>query len=152
VKDVTPAEPVLDTIDRAGCIELLGTVPVGRIAFTHQALPAIAPVNYLLDRDRILVRIRPGSALATVARPSVVAFQVDGLDQRSESGWTVTVVGSSQEVRSRDERERIALLPLRPWASGGRDHIVRIDLDRVTGRRLRLPTAARETVPHPDEL
>lgn len=35
--------------DRAECLSLLRTVPVGRIVFTECALPAIQPVNFTLD-------------------------------------------------------------------------------------------------------
>lgn len=47
--------PVLDPmrsteqLDRSEALRLLGTVPLGRIVFTHQALPAIRPVNHVVE-------------------------------------------------------------------------------------------------------
>lgn len=45
--------------DRQECLRLLPTVPVGRIVYTWQALPAVLPVNFCLDGDgdgAVLVR------------------------------------------------------------------------------------------------
>jgi len=34
-------------------MELLGSVPVGRVVFTHHALPTVRPVNHLVADDLI---------------------------------------------------------------------------------------------------
>ncbi|MFE2964420.1 pyridoxamine 5'-phosphate oxidase family protein [Streptomyces sp. NPDC059340] len=44
-------------------LKLLGTVQLGRVALTDQALPAIRPVNHLVDEGEIIVRTHGGSAL-----------------------------------------------------------------------------------------
>lgn len=38
-----------EQLDRSEALRLLGTVPLGRIVFTHQALPAIRPVNHVVE-------------------------------------------------------------------------------------------------------
>ena len=125
----------LEELDRAECLRLLATAPVGRIVFTHRALPAVQPVNFLLEPDGIVMRIRRGSALASVAGNTVVAFQADAIDTVHQTGWTVTVVGRAEEIADEADRARIAGL-LRPWAGGERDHLVRVSVGQVTGRRL----------------
>ena len=52
------------------CLALLQTTPVGRIVFTHQALPAVQPVNYALDGQDVIIRTSPGSKRAAAAATS----------------------------------------------------------------------------------
>ncbi|MGC0336729.1 pyridoxamine 5'-phosphate oxidase family protein [Streptomyces sp. SLBN-8D4] len=46
---------------REEALGLLGTVQLGRVAFTDQALPAIRPVNHLVAEGDIIVRTHGGS-------------------------------------------------------------------------------------------
>ena len=39
----------LEILDREDCLGLLASVPLGRVVFTDRALPAIQPVNFVLD-------------------------------------------------------------------------------------------------------
>jgi hypothetical protein len=50
-------------LDRAESLHLLGSVSLGRIVFTQQALPAIRPVNHVLDDGDIIIRSHEGAAL-----------------------------------------------------------------------------------------
>jgi uncharacterized protein len=129
----------LEVLPAAECERLLSSVPVGRIVFTERALPAILPVNFLFDGDAILIRVSDGSTLAAAARDAVVAFEVDDFDAEYHQGWSVVVVGHAQEVTDPDAYRRLAELPLRPWAPGTRDHIIRIPLDILRGRRIPAP-------------
>jgi hypothetical protein len=54
-------------LSRADGWQLLAGVPVGRLVFTHQALPAVRLVNHLVDGDKIVIGLTPGSAIATSA-------------------------------------------------------------------------------------
>jgi nitroimidazol reductase NimA-like FMN-containing flavoprotein (pyridoxamine 5'-phosphate oxidase superfamily) len=126
----------LEVLERAECLSLLATQPVGRIVFTHRALPAVEPVNYLLDGEQIVVRTRPGSKLAAATRNSVVAFQVDDIDPDRHNGWSVTVVGRASRVEDPAELHRLAALPLRPWAPAPHDNFIRIAIELVNGRRI----------------
>jgi nitroimidazol reductase NimA-like FMN-containing flavoprotein (pyridoxamine 5'-phosphate oxidase superfamily) len=99
--------------------------------------PAVFPVNYALDGDAVVFRTAPGTKLEAISR-SLVAFQVDCWAP-SGTGWSVVVEGFAQEVTSADApglRERLAALPLRPWAPGDRLHFVRIVPFTITGARL----------------
>src|SRR6478609_12113097 len=51
-------------IDRAVCLELLGTGEIGRVVYTEGAMPAAHPVNYLLDGEEVVFRIGEGVKLA----------------------------------------------------------------------------------------
>jgi Pyridoxamine 5'-phosphate oxidase len=82
-------------LPRAESLRLLASVPVGRLVFTHQALPAIRPVNHIVDGDKIVIGLTPGSAIAGSTRQSgtVVAYEADSLDLTTRQGWTVIVIG-----------------------------------------------------------
>ncbi|GHI86004.1 pyridoxamine 5'-phosphate oxidase family protein [Streptomyces xanthophaeus] len=43
-------------------LRLLGTVPLGRIVFTHRALPATRPVNHVVEGEDVVVRLDEGAA------------------------------------------------------------------------------------------
>jgi len=126
----------LVSLDRAACLDLLATAEVGRLVFTVRALPEVFPVNFRLFEGSVVVRVGDTSRAVAGAVDAVVAFQTDDIDAGSRTGWSVTVVGHSSEVLDPVERARVLALPLEPWAGGPRDRILRIPLDRVTGRRL----------------
>ena len=128
----------LETLTRAEALRLLGSAPMGRVVFTHQALPAIRPVNHLLDGDGIVIRTSGDSALAqsVAARGDVVvAYEADMIDPATQLGWSVIVVGRAGIV---DEDQAAAgyLRRLRPWVAGKFDEILRIQVEIVDGFRL----------------
>ncbi|HEY9522723.1 MAG TPA: pyridoxamine 5'-phosphate oxidase family protein [Thermopolyspora sp.] len=127
----------LQVLSRAECVELLGSVPIGRIVFTDRALPAVQPVNFVLDGDTVVIRTSVGSKLAAVIRNSVVAFEADEFDTVGRTGWSVTTVGHARAVTDPDEIARLADLPLAPWAPGSRDHFIVLPLEQISGRRVR---------------
>jgi hypothetical protein len=140
----TPAdagERLLLPLDRATCVALLESVPVGRLVFTVRALPEVVPVNFRLFEGAVVVRVADTSRAITGALDTVVAFQADHIDADTRTGWSVTVVGHTSEVLDPATRRRVLALPLVPWAGGDRDRLLRIPLDRVTGRRLAAPEA-----------
>jgi uncharacterized protein len=123
-------------LDRRTCLALLGTASVGRLVFTHRALPEVLPVNFLLDGDSVVIRVGDASRAAGGAMDTVVAFEADQIDTASRTGWSVTVIGHTREILDPIERAFVTSLPLVAWAGGTRDRFLRVPLDRVTGRRL----------------
>jgi len=118
------------------CLQLMATVPIGRIIFTRQALPAVELVNFALDDGDIVIRTDRGGKLAAATREAVVAFEADCVDAASQSGWSVTVIGHSREVTDPDERDRLLQIGLKSWAPGERAHFIRISPGILNGRRL----------------
>ena len=129
--------PTLEILSREECLRLLGTVPIGRLVYAHRALPAVVPVNFVLDGDEILVRAGYGGALAAAIRGSVVAFEADAFDLAGHTGWSVAVTGQAREETDPAELRRLAELPLHTWAPGPREHFLKIPAVIVTGRWLR---------------
>ena len=122
----------LAVLTRAECSALLATRSVGRLAYVARAgVPDIAPVNYVLDGDDVVVRSGPGPKLQAAERGDVVAFEVDDLDEGARTGWSVVVVGRARRVPVPADGTGPE-----PWSAGPRRHLVRITPTRVTGRRL----------------
>jgi nitroimidazol reductase NimA-like FMN-containing flavoprotein (pyridoxamine 5'-phosphate oxidase superfamily) len=77
-------------------------------------LPVIIPVNYLLDEDTVVFRTDAGSKLHAAIRGAPVAFEVDGVDQDRQVGWSVVVRGRAEEVT-----DPVKLAELRQSPLGG---------------------------------
>jgi nitroimidazol reductase NimA-like FMN-containing flavoprotein (pyridoxamine 5'-phosphate oxidase superfamily) len=130
-------------LDRAACLELLASRPVGRLVFTHRALPDVLPVNYRLDGEHLLIRLSSGSVAASATRDAVVAFEVDDIDLFTRTGWSVTVVGHAHEITDPAELRQAESLELSTWAGDARDHFVSVAVERITGRRLFHPPSQK---------
>jgi uncharacterized protein len=131
--------PALQQLTRQQCLQLMASVPVGRIVYTRQALPAVELVNFALDNGDIIIKTDLGGKLAAATRGAVVAFEADSLDLDRRVGWSVTVVGPSHEVTDLDEISRLAQIGLSSWAPGEREHFIRISPGILNGRRLSAP-------------
>ena len=55
-----------------------------------------------------------------------MAFQIDGADEASRTGWSVLVRAEAVEVIDSDDLARLGELPLYPWAPGAKTHYVRL--------------------------
>lgn len=118
------------------CGNLLGSGRVGRIAFTDPDGPVVLPVNYMMVEDCVVVATSAYSSLARNAASAPVAFEVDDIDEFTESGWSVLVRGKTSVI----ERHELAdVEPPQPWAEGNRSLILKISTAEISGRRL-IPT------------
>jgi nitroimidazol reductase NimA-like FMN-containing flavoprotein (pyridoxamine 5'-phosphate oxidase superfamily) len=132
---------MLERLSRDECLRLMGQVPLGRIVYTRQALPAVELVNFVLDDGEIVIRTDSGGKLAAATRGAVVAFETDSVDVTAHTGWSVTVIGYCRTVTEGEEIRRLEQASLDPWAPGKRDHFIRISPAIVDGRRV----AARQS-------
>lgn len=123
-------------LTRAECLSLLATAPFGRLVFTEGALPAVVPVDFVLETAAIVLRTATGTSVAGVADGSVVAVQADDVDPVRRTGWSVTVVGQARTARDDVEVARLEALPLAPWVAGERHVFVVVQVGIVTGRRI----------------
>ncbi|MEU5999008.1 pyridoxamine 5'-phosphate oxidase family protein [Streptomyces sp. NPDC047197] len=144
-REVAPRH--LTPLSRADALRLLGDVSLGRIVFTHQALPAVRPVNHCLDGDDVIVSLHDGTTLTSLTAPAdgpglVVAYEADVIDPETHLGWSVVVTGYARLVTHADQLDHYRSV-LRPWVAGAMQHALRIQPDIVTGFRLTVqpPTA-----------
>jgi nitroimidazol reductase NimA-like FMN-containing flavoprotein (pyridoxamine 5'-phosphate oxidase superfamily) len=126
----------LEMLDRDECLRLLGEVRVGRVGITTEALPVVLPVNFVLDRERVVFSSAPGTKLYVAATGAQMAFEADDVDASRRSGWSVCVTGPGTVVDDPAEVRRLRELPLDTWAPEGEESYVMIEPQVVTGRRL----------------
>jgi nitroimidazol reductase NimA-like FMN-containing flavoprotein (pyridoxamine 5'-phosphate oxidase superfamily) len=118
--------------------QLLQSVSLGRIVFTRHAMPAIRPVNHLVDDKMIVIRSHLGSAIVTRASAddgTVVAYEADEIDPVRHTGWSVIATGIAQLIRESAAITRYQQL-LEPWAAGQMDYVISIKPQIITGVRL----------------
>jgi nitroimidazol reductase NimA-like FMN-containing flavoprotein (pyridoxamine 5'-phosphate oxidase superfamily) len=126
------SDPII-RLDEADCWKLLGRHSLGRVAFVHLGLPAIFPVNFVVDGATIVFRAAPGTKLAMARAATRVAFEVDEASELFETGSSVVVHGVLREVTA--DRDRLDRLPLRTWLPG-RDHYLAVDAEWISGRSI----------------
>ena len=124
----------LRELDPSECLELLRTRAVGRVAFCAEDGPVVLPVNYVEHDGDVLFRTSPHNEIARHVNNRPAAFQVDEIDDFTQSGWSVLLRGTAELV------EDVLELPqeARPvsWAEGARSLFVRVPGRSITGRRL----------------
>jgi uncharacterized protein len=128
--------PTLRLLPAGECLRRLKSVPVGRIAYTKNALPAVEPVKFALDGRCVVIRIDTGSALSGALHHTVVAFEADSTDDEHHRGWSVTIVGNAREVIDPAEISDLRATGLQSWAAADDGYFFRIMPGIVTGQEM----------------
>jgi uncharacterized protein len=124
------------------CFGLLAGQHLGRVVLVDDRGPIAFPVNFILDRNTVVFRSGEGTKLDVAGRGAAVAFEVDGAEEATRTGWSVLVRGQASEITDPDDLARVRQLPLYPWAPGAKTHYVRILPSALTGRRIAVPRDA----------
>ena len=132
----------LQEMTREECFGLLADQHLGRVVFVDDHGPLALPVTFILDHYTVVFRTDEGTKLEAASRRGRVAFEIDGVDEATRTGWSVLVRGEVTEVTDPSELARVRRLPLYPWAPGAKTHYVRILPTVLTGRRIALPEDA----------
>jgi nitroimidazol reductase NimA-like FMN-containing flavoprotein (pyridoxamine 5'-phosphate oxidase superfamily) len=137
---------------REEALRLLATVPLGRVVFTDRALPAIRPVNHIVDGRDIVFRTSSSAAITTAVHGigTIVAFEADAIDSARRAGWSVVVIGGARVLTDTTQIEHYRQL-LRPWTPGTKDDFIAVRADVVSGVRID-GSAAWEGDRHADRL
>jgi len=128
------------------CWRLLESVSIGRVVFTHHAMPAIRPVNHFIESRTIVIRTHLGAAIASrameqapsglgKARGSVVCYEADELDPVRHTGWSVIATGLARLVTDPADIARYATA-IEPWIAGEMNQAVVIEPQFISGIRL----------------
>ena len=131
----------LEELERDECVELLASTAIGRLAVSPpdwRTPPVIRPVTYVFDRgsQSIVFRTSRGSKFTALLLSGQAAFETDGSDAASKTGWSVIVQGPVEEVKDAADVHRIERLGLSPWAPGEKPHVIRLRATVVSGRRI----------------
>lgn len=126
-------------LDRDECLRLLAETNFGRLAVNVPNWRlVIRPVNYVFDESTqsIVFRSARGTKFTAFVLSGESAFEIDGVDPASHTGWSVIVLGFAEEVTNEAELKRLGGLGLRSFAPGEKPHWLRIRPTVVSGRRI----------------
>jgi nitroimidazol reductase NimA-like FMN-containing flavoprotein (pyridoxamine 5'-phosphate oxidase superfamily) len=127
---MTTAE--LQIIDAEECYLLLQSRSLGRVGVYWSNDVVILPVYYaVVDRD-IVFRTASGTKLNAAVLGDPVAFEVDN----AVPGWSVLAHGRAHEINEPAARDHARARLGSDWPAGERESLVRIEIERITGRRL----------------
>jgi nitroimidazol reductase NimA-like FMN-containing flavoprotein (pyridoxamine 5'-phosphate oxidase superfamily) len=132
------ADATMQTIPSDECYRLLATQEIGRIGINAEHYPLILPVNYAVDGTTLVIRTRPGTILRAATHANVT-FEVDEIDRRTRSGWSVLVRGQAEEVGDEHRADLVARTHrtgVEPWAPGEHGNWLRLIVHDVSGRRI----------------
>jgi uncharacterized protein len=111
---------------------------LGRLGFAEDGdpnWPTVLPVNYAYHDGDIFIRTQEGSKLYAALRRQRVAFEVDAVDLEWRQGWSVVALGTLEIVRDEERRAAVDAV-LRSWAARATEQLVRLDVERMTGREI----------------
>jgi len=126
-------------LKRAECLQLLASHSFGRLAVSvGEGAPTIRPINYLFDEpsQSIVFRTAYGSKLQGLLTSAKAAFEIDGIDPEQHTGWSVIVVGATEEIVNPFDLRRLEGSELETWAPGPKPHWIGLRVWSVSGRRI----------------
>lgn len=127
----------IEVLDFGEAMRLAATQPVGRLGYIDRGEPVVVPVNFAIDGLSIVIRLGDGAALDSINRDRPVAFEVDGIEPATRSGWSVLVRGHGVLVEGDERIAKAEATGVRPWADDlDRPVYVRIIPSEITGRRI----------------
>ena len=130
----TAPHPTITAMSQRVCIDLLDRHHMGRIAWQAADAPQILPLTYTMFEGRAYFRTSPESILSELLRPTAVALEVDELDHKTRTGWSVVMHGRSRAVAEPAEVTQLWAIDPVPWAPGSRHLFIEVTPTQVTGR------------------
>jgi uncharacterized protein len=122
-------------LSRPQCLTILRNQSVGRVAISLRALPAIAPVAYVLLGDELVFGPQAGSGELVAPEGNVVAFQVDDIDPATGGGCNVVAVGVVRPFDgSRLDRRDALIVGRSTGPVAAAVHLYCLSTQRISGR------------------
>ncbi|WP_459276408.1 pyridoxamine 5'-phosphate oxidase family protein [Arthrobacter sp. TMS1-12-1] len=127
---------------------MLRNAPFGRLALCIQGVPAIFPVNFVVEHGTIVFRTSEGTK-SRFSEEAAVAFETDGFLDGGALVWSVIVSGHAATISQTSELLDTVHLPLHPWEMGRKDRFMRLVPETISGRSFaplhasHVPQAAR---------
>lgn len=116
--------------------QMLSVRSIGRVAIVTAGEPLILPVLFLYTQGTIVFRTAPGEKLDAVWQNAVAAFEIDGWDAPTRTGWSVLVIGRTETVYQKEQVAELEELGLESWVPSPPTTWVRIRPSEITGRRI----------------
>ncbi|MFI0978085.1 pyridoxamine 5'-phosphate oxidase family protein [Streptomyces sp. NPDC021093] len=88
----------MPTSDSRRAIQLLTSVPYGRVATSMRALPFLAVARHVVVDGGILLRMHAGYGYHQACNGSVVAYETDNFNSGDSQLWSVQATGEARIV------------------------------------------------------
>ncbi|WP_270888144.1 pyridoxamine 5'-phosphate oxidase family protein [Pedococcus sp. 5OH_020] len=137
--DVRPTDHTgLRVLSIDECLERLDRTAVGRIAFVLDGEVTVLPVVHTRDGVDVCFRTTGSSKVGAAVDHDRVAYQVDGFDARTRTGWSVLVQGTAVLVTQEADVRRLDLGSARSWVPQHEHGYqwIRVRTASITGRAL----------------
>jgi hypothetical protein len=102
----------------------------------EEGIPVAYPVNYLLRGEEIIFATSSRNKTAAARGRRTMGFQVDEIDFRTHSGWSVLGAGEPYVVSSSTKLAELNDTMDHPWVPDHPEHRIAIPLRILHGRRL----------------
>lgn len=142
----SPREAGVEELSTAECWRLVESTALGRLAMVApDGRPDVFPINFVVHTGNLFIRSAPGTKLWSIAMNPAVAFEVDGMDDRS--CWSVVIRADAERMDTDSEIEASGVLDLVSWNPTEKFDFIRLVPIAVTGRRFRRPAARGQDSP-----
>jgi uncharacterized protein len=119
------------------CELMLGMPSIGRIAVLAAGEPSIFPVLFAYANGTIVFRTAPGEKLDAIWQSAPAAFEIDGWDTPTRTGWSVLVKGRTEAIHDESDIAHLNALGLEEWVPSVQPSTwVRIHPVEISGRRI----------------
>jgi uncharacterized protein len=135
--DEKPSPSNFAELSEDACKELLAQHTAGRVGFMAPDGPQILPVTYQYRNGNVIFRTSPHGALSSLVRRTSVAFEIDGIDEEQQSGWSVLVLGFAEAMAHNYLLTSAWETGPVPWADGVRNLFIEIKPRKISGRSVR---------------
>jgi nitroimidazol reductase NimA-like FMN-containing flavoprotein (pyridoxamine 5'-phosphate oxidase superfamily) len=130
--------PEAEVLDVEECWRLLGQTGVGRLAVIVDGHPDVFPINFAVNNQTLVFRTGSGTKQRAIEADDSVAFEADSVSAEFGAAWSVVVKGKAEKAvgagPALDEIRRA----LFPWQGVGKEHLISVTPQSVTGRRFNM--------------
>jgi len=130
------SDPHLVNLDEKECEAHLAGGGVGRVIFRSADRPVAFPVNFKTLAGDVIFRSADDGELSAIASEVPVSFEVDCIDDAMREGWSVLATGTVHPVSVPEQIDEVEALGIEPWAGGERHTYFRLDVTKLTGKRI----------------
>lgn len=127
----------LEVLSADECWRLLGSTPIGRVAFVDAGEPLVFPVTHGVLGHSIVFRSTTGTKLEAARMARALTFEADAWSPEEHRGWSVLVRGVGETVYDDEAIAEFDALGVEPWLDAAAVGTwIRIRVSEISGRRL----------------
>ncbi|MDJ0419830.1 pyridoxamine 5'-phosphate oxidase family protein [Rhodococcus opacus] len=115
-------------------MDLLRSVPTGRLVYTKDALSAVRPVTFAAPGGEIVIPTGDNPWFDRFDG-TVLAFEAGAIESSTRAGWTVLAIGHSRLQSGTDGLDGFNDPVRAPWDRVPGDRYLVIDIASLTGHR-----------------